>query len=634
MKYGFIKVCASAPALKVGDVSHNAQVIIEEIERAARAGVEILALPELSLCGYTCGDLLLDGTLLHACKRELLRVAEATAGKRILVFLGLPIVFNGKIYNCAAAVSDGRVLGLVPKTHIPNYGEFYEGRYFSSAPAGGYPISLDENITTYFSAKMLFCDEKYPEVCVAAEVCEDLWAAESPSVSHARAGAVIVVNLSASNEVVGKREYRHTLVSAQSGKEVCAYVYADAGIYESTSDAVFAGNHMVYENGTCLAEVKPFADGYVTAEVDAEYLLSERRRMNTFTARTQEGYVVERCAFLTDKLPERKFSRTPFVPREGLEERAELILNMQATALARRLGHTGSKTAVIGVSGGLDSALAFLVTVRAFELLKRDKSDIIAITMPGFGTTKDTKSNALALMEAMGATVRTVDITAAVLKHFEDIGHDRSCYDATYENAQARYRTMILMDVANQTGGIVVGTGDLSELALGWCTYNGDHMSMYAVNCSVPKTLVKSLVKYEGDRLGGKVKKTLDQVLATEISPELLPPDQAGKIAQKTEDLVGPYELHDFYLYHFLRRGASPSKIYCLAQLAFAGKYDKATIKKWFVNFYRRFFSQQFKRNCVPDGVKVGSVSLSPRADWRMPSDAQARLWLDEAESL
>ncbi len=634
MKYGFIKACACAPELKIGDVRYNAQKMIQEINRASKAGVEILAFPELSLCGYTCGDLLHSSTLTDACLSELLEIAAATQKIKMLVFVGLPFVFGGKLYNCAAAVANGRVLGLVPKTHLPDYGEFYESRFFAPAPANGCSVALKNGVKTYFSKNMLFCDERCPEYCVAAEICEDLWASESPSVRHAQAGAAVIVNLSASSETVGKREYRHTLAKAHSGKNLCAYVYADAGVCESTSDAVFSGNHLIYENGTLLCEAKPFSGMSAIAEIDVAYLLNERKRVNTFVSCPREEYVIGQCEFLSDALPERIFSRTPFVPECGVQERSELILCMQAHALARRLSHADAQTAVIGVSGGLDSALAFLVAVRAFDLLKIPRDRIIAVTMPGFGTTDRTKSNALSLMETMRATVKTVDIKSAVSIHFKDIGHDENKFDATYENAQARYRTMVLMDIANESGGIVIGTGDLSELALGWCTYNGDHMSMYSVNGSVPKTLVKSLVDFEGKRIGGAAKKILDAVLATEISPELLPPDCAGKIAQKTEDICGPYELHDFCLYHFLRRGASPAKIYHLAKLAFKGKYDGEIIKKWLAVFYRRFFSQQFKRNCMPDGVKIGSVSLSPRADWRMPSDAQARLWLEEVESL
>lgn len=657
MKYGFLRVAAASPALKVADPAYNAARIIEVIEQQAKKGTELLVFPELSLSGYTCGDLFLQKTLTDGCMRALMTVAEATAGKRMLVFVGLPVVFAGKLYNCAAGIAGGAVRGIVPKTHLPNYSEFYEQRHFSPAPKGTFLLSLPgvgehvlervppllrpEDYKTVFSTDLLFCDPAHPEVCVACEICEDLWVADAPSVRHAQAGATVIVNLSASNEVIGKREYRKTICAAQSGKCACAYVYADAGMGESTSDMVFAGNHLIYENGSLLAESAPFSGTVCEAEIDLEYLVNERKRMNTVRSSASEaaagGYHTESLSFLTDALPTlRTFSPLPFVPEEegARNERAELILNMQAHALAKRFAHTNAKTAVIGISGGLDSTLALLVTARAFDLLNKDRAGILAYTMPGFGTTGKTKNNSLALMQAMEVTAKTVPISGTVLRHFEDIEHDPAVLNATYENAQARYRTMILMNVANETGGLVIGTGDLSELALGWCTYNGDHMSMYAVNCSVPKTLVRHLVRAEARRLGGETAEILESILATEISPELLPPDAAGNIAQKTEDIIGPYELHDFYLYHVVRRGDSPEKVYFLAQRAFAGKYDAATLKKWLVNFYRRFFSQQFKRNCIPDGVKVGSVSLSPRADWRMPSDASAALWLEEAEKL
>ncbi len=640
MKYGFLRAAAVSPALKVADPAYNAARIAEAIAAHAQKGTELLVFPELSLSGYTCGDLFLQKQLTDGCVAGLLAVAAATEGKKMLVFVGLPVVSGGKLYNCAAAVSGGKVLGIVPKTHLPNYAEFYEQRHFAPAPKGHRLLKLAENVTVDFSTDILFCDAAHPEVCVACEICEDLWVSDAPSARHAAAGATVIVNLSASNETIGKREYRKTLVSAQSGRCACAYVYADAGMGESSSDLIFAGNHLIYENGALLGEAEPFSGGEVCADLDAEYLLNERRRMNTVRSLADgegDGYLRESVDIMSDAEPTLcALSSAPFVPAEEGErgERAQLILGMQAQALARRLAHTNAKTAVIGISGGLDSTLALLAAVRAFDLLKKDRKNIFAYTMPGFGTTGKTKGNSLALMEAMGVTARTVPISAAALKHFEDIGHDPKGLNAAYENAQARYRTMILMDVANETGGLVVGTGDLSELALGWCTYNGDYMSMYAVSCGVPKTLVKHLVRAEAKRLGGKTERILEDILATEISPELLPPDAAGNIAQKTEDIVGPYELHDFFLFRFLRRGDRPAKTLYLAERAFAGRYGRAELKKWLINFYRRFFSQQFKRNCVPDGVKVGSVSLSPRGDWRMPSDASAALWLDEAEKL
>ena len=641
MKYGFLRVAAASPALKVADPAYNAARIIEVIEQQAQKGTELLVFPELSLSGYTCGDLFLQKTLTDGCMRALMTVAEATKGKKMLVFVGLPVVCEGKLYNCAAGIANGKVEGIVPKTYLPNYNEFYEERHFSHGFEGEAYVRFPDGSFAPMSVNFLFTAQDFEELIVACELCEDIWVADPPSTRHAQRGAVVIVNLSASNETIGKREYRKTLLSSQSGRSLCAYVYADAGMDESTSDMVFAGNNMIYENGALLAESTPFSGEVCEAELDVDFLLAERRRLNTFKTCYERGlegrYFWTKADFWTDALPSlRAVSPTPFVPAEDSErnERAELILNMQAHALAKRFAHTNAKTAVIGISGGLDSTLALLVTARAFDLLKKDRAGILAYTMPGFGTTGKTKSNSLALMQAMGVTAKTVPISETVLKHFEDIAHDPAVLNATYENAQARYRTMILMNVANETGGLVIGTGDLSELALGWCTYNGDHMSMYAVNCSVPKTLVRHLVRAEARRLGGETAEILESILATEISPELLPPDAAGNIAQKTEDIIGPYELHDFYLYHVVRRGDSPAKVYFLAKRAFAGKYDAATLKKWLVNFYRRFFSQQFKRNCIPDGVKVGSVSLSPRADWRMPSDASAALWLEEAEKL
>ncbi len=635
MKYGFVKAAAASPELRVADPSFNAQKIIATIKEQAKAGVEILVFPELSLCGYTCGDLLLQKTLLNGCLTALKEIALATEKIKMLVFVGLPFELEGAVYNCAAAVANGEVKGIVPKTNLPDYGEFYEERWFSALPSDYecmyIPLWDDEFV--YFGNDLIF---EQGEVSVACEICEDLWAPDSPAIRLAVTKANIIVNLSASNETVGKREYRKTLLSAQSGKCVCAYVYADAGVSESTTDLVFAGNNFIYENGVCLAEAEPFSDEICTAEIDVGFLQNERRKINTFHDQNGQDYCRKDADFVGDgDLTLRKISQTPFVPEEEeLSERAELILNMQAHALARRLKTTCSKTAVIGVSGGLDSALALLVTARAFDLLKKSRKDILGYTMPCFGTTNETKNNSVQLMQAMGITSKTVNIAYTVNSHFKDIGHDPEKYNIVYENAQARYRTMVLMDVANETQGLVVGTGDLSELALGWCTYNGDHMSNYAVNCGVPKTLVKYLVRAEGKRLGGKTERVLESILATEISPELLPPDKGGKIAQKTEDIIGKYEINDFYLYSFLRRGDSPEKSLYLAERAFKGKYPREQLKNTLANFYRRFFSQQFKRNCVPDGVKVGSVCLSPRGDWRMPSDAEAALWLEEIEKL
>ena len=635
MKYGFVKAAAASPELRVADVKFNTLKIEEEIARQTAAGTEILVFPELSLCGYTCGDLFLQPLLVRSCRSALREITAFTKGIPMLVFAGLPVACGEKLYNCAAAICDGRVLGIVPKTHIPNYSEFYERRYFSPAPAGMSRVRLweGEEGEVPFGTDQLFADERIPGLAVACEICEDLWVGDPPSTRHAANGAAIVVNLSASDETIGKAEYRRMLVSAQSGKNLCAYVYADAGMGESTTDMVFAGHHLIAENGSVLAENKPFEGGCAAAEIDLAFLLSERRKITTFSASDGAGYVRTAASFAGEgELSLRKVSRTPFVPEESAElgRRAELILSMQAHALAKRLKHTGAGTAVIGISGGLDSSLALLVAARAFDLIEKPRKDILAVTMPGFGTTGRTYQNALRLIGCVGATCRTADISKSVLGHFKDIGHDPEKRDVTYENAQARMRTLILMDLANQTGGLVVGTGDLSELALGWCTYNGDHMSMYAVNSSVPKTLVRHLVRYEGKRAGGEEESVLSDILATEVSPELLPPDKDGKIAQKTEDIVGPYELHDFFLYRAIRCGDTPERVLYLAGYAFRGIYPRETLLFWLKNFYRRFFSQQFKRSCIPDGVKIGSVTLSPRADWRMPSDASASLWLEE----
>lgn len=635
MKHGFVKAAAASPDLRVADPAYNAKKIIEIIRAQAEKKTELLVFPELCVCGYTCGDLFLQKTLLDGCLAALKEIAEATKGNKMLVFVGLPFELqSGKLYNCAAALSNGEIKGLVPKTALPNYNEFYELRHFTGAPDDGETLYVLGGVP--FGKNLLFGDGKHGGIVVGCELCEDLWLPDPPSNALVAAGASIVVNLSASNELIGKREYRRTLLSAHSGKNICAYIYADAGVGESTSDMVFAGNNLIYENGVQLAETLPFSGEVAEAEIDVGFLLGERRKLNTFHERS--GALCKRIdvSFIGgEDLTLRKFPQLPFVPQgKELERRCGLILSMQASALAKRLQHTHAKTAVIGISGGLDSALALLVTARAFDLLGKSRREIIALTMPGFGTTGKTKNNAHSLMQAAGVTIRSVNIGCTVNRHFKDIGHDPDEHNSAYENAQARYRTMILMDIANETGGLVIGTGDLSELALGWCTYNGDHMSMYAVNASIPKTLVKSLVGYEANRLGGRMEIVLKSILGTEISPELLPPDENGNIAQKTEDLVGPYELADFFLYSFLRRGDPPAKTMYLAERAFGEKYDRATLKKWLVNFYRRFFSQQFKRSCMPDGVKVGSVSLSPRADWRMPSDASGALWIKQAEEL
>lgn len=636
MRYGFVKVCAATPKIRVADVNYNVDNIISAINESADNGSQITVFPELSVCGYTCGDLFNQTALLDAVDGGICRIKEATKGIKTLVFVGAPIRYADRLYNCAVAICDGKILGIVPKTHIPNYGEFYERRHFAKGFENCVLIDyLGESIA--FGTNLTFKAVNNPELVVGAEICEDLWAPCSPSNKLAQAGAKIIVNLSCSDETVGKADYRKDLVKVQSGKLVCGYVYCDAGDGESTTDMVFAGHNIICENGRVIAQSQLFKNGLTYGEIDVELLSSERRRMASGyfgdDSQTVDGWLqVPFTVAEGSKEIDRKFDPKPFVPSDGnlLSERTKLILEIQAKGLEKRLVHTNAKTAVIGISGGLDSSLALLVTRKAFLNLNKPLSDIIAITMPGFGTTPRTKNNSLKLIELIGATSKTIPISNSVLTHFNDIGHNPDDHDATYENAQARMRTMILMDVANQTGGLVVGTGDLSELALGWATYNGDHMSMYGVNCSVPKTLVKHLVRAEAEAIGGEVKDVLYDVLNTEISPELLPPDKYGNIAQKTEDLVGPYELHDFFLYNAVRYGFAPNKVRYMAEKAFKGVYTNEVIDKWIKSFYSRFFSQQFKRSCVPDGVKVGSLALSPRGDWRMPSDVVATLWKDD----
>lgn len=637
MKYGFVKVAAATPHIRVADTQFNTQQIVEQIALAGKEGAELVVFPELCVCGYTCGDLFGQDVLLNGCVAALKTIAQSTKDSNILVFVGVPYKTDGVLYNCAAVVNGGKVLALIPKRHLPNYAEFYEKRNFQPYKGENRTVVFDgEEIP--FGNKIVLRSEKDADFTVAAELCEDLWVPAPPSVSHALMGANIIVNLSASDETAGKAEYRRLIVGTQSGKTVSGYVYADAGEGESTTDMVFSGHNMICENGTLLAECRPFEDkGILYAEIDVHKLAFERRRINTFydtSSLSGYAFVPFRADGNWEKLT-RVPARLPFVPQgeQALGERAELILSIQAAGLKKRLEHTCAQSAVLGISGGLDSALALLVTVRAFDALKKERKDILAVTMPCFGTTKKTKDNALRLMHELGVTCRTVSIGDAVLQHFKDIGHDEKVRNAAYENAQARMRTMVLMDLANDHNGLVIGTGDLSELALGWATYNGDHMSMYAVNGSVPKTLVKFLIGHEAKRLGGEAGSALTDILNTEISPELLPPEN-GKIAQKTEELVGPYELHDYYLYYAVRWGFSPAKVFYLAKQTFAGVYEESVLKKWLVNFYKRFFSQQFKRSCLPDGAKVGSVSLSPRGDWRMPSDASVRLWMDELEKL
>jgi NAD+ synthase (glutamine-hydrolysing) len=635
MKHGFLKVAAATPSIRVADPVHNEAALARLAEEAATAGVRLLVFPELSLTAYTCGDLFLQQTLLQGAQAALLRLAEDTRSLDLLLITGLPVTWRGTLYNCAAILYRGEILGLVPKTHLPNYSEFYERRYFASgAQVRGRTIELGGREVP-FGTDLLFCHSTMPELRVGVEICEDLWTPCPPSTALAMAGATVIVNPSASDELVAKEEYRRQMIAAHSARLVCGYVYCNTGDGESTQDVVYTGQDLIYENGILLAESQA-TSGLTVSELDLQHLTHERRRMGYFHDDNASLREITWGGACSEAVLTRHIDRTPFVPAEEAlrSQRCEKILTLQALGLKKRLEHTHAGAAVIGVSGGLDSTLALLVAARAMDLCGRPRTDIIAVTMPCFGTTKRTRSNAEILSERLGVTLRTVDITKAVEQHFRDIGQNPETLDVTYENSQARERTQVLMDTANQAGGLVVGTGDLSELALGWATYNGDHMSMYGVNCSVPKTLVRYLVDYAARVCGDPaLSECLQAILATPVSPELLPAKD-GEISQKTEDLVGPYELHDFFLYHLIRFGETPDKVYRLAKYAFAGEYDDETIRRWLTTFCRRFFAQQFKRSCLPDGPKVGSVALSPRGDWRMPSDAVAALWLSSLESL
>ena len=636
MQYGFVKAAALSPALRVADCAYNAGQIIEALDGADREGVRLACLPELCLTGYTCGDLFLQETLLQGAETALARIVEASRRWNLIALVGLPARVDGKLYNCAAAVCGGRVLGLVPKSCLPNYTEFYEKRWFSPAPEEVREVACLGSAVP-FGARLLFQCRQLPAFCLAVELCEDLWAPQPPSTAHALAGATVIANLSASNETAGKAEYRQELVRGQSARLLCGYLYADAGLGESTTDMVFAAHNMIAENGQILAESEPFGTGQCVTELDLEHLAAERMRSTSF-APGAAGYTIVSFSLAPwETALTRTVSPSPFLPPEGAARarRCELILTMQAAGLARRIDHTGAKKAVIGISGGLDSCLALLAAVRAMERLGRPASDVLAVTMPCFGTTQRTRSNAEILCAELGVEFRQIDITGTVRSHFADIGQPEDLYDVTFENAQARVRTLELMDLANRENGLVVGTGDLSELALGWATYNGDHMSMYGVNAGVPKTLVRQIVRYAAGQAGeGELQRVLLDILDTPVSPELLPAAEDGEISQQTERLVGPYELHDFYLYYILRYGFGPGKVLKLAQAAFAGQYPNEVLLYWLRNFYRRFFSQQFKRSCLPDGPKIGPVTLSPRGDWRMPSDASAALWLAEVDEL
>ena len=637
MKDGFIRVAASTPEVKVADVEYNREQICCRIIEGRERGAKIMVFPELVLTGYTCGELFNQKPLLTKAREELKKLVDFTAGSDMLVFAGVPWEYNNKLYNTAAAIQDGELLALIPKMCLPNYSEFYELRYFN--PGFEKPVAVPwEDGYVLMGSKILFNCANVENLVVGAEICEDVWVLNPPSIGHASAGATVIVNCSASDETTGKSDYRRSLISGQSARLLCGYIYANAGEGESTQDLVFGGQNIIAENGTMLAESRRFENETVYADMDLERLECERRRMTTYQTAGRENYVfIDFSLHEYENRPERFIDPSPFVPQdeESRNRRCEEILSIQAMGLKKRLKHTGCRSAVIGISGGLDSTLALLVTVRAFDLLGLARDKIICVTMPCFGTTDRTYHNACYLTKKLGASLLEVDIKDAVANHFRDIGHDSSVHDVTYENSQARERTQVLMDIANKYNGMVIGTGDMSELALGWATYNGDHMSMYGVNSSVPKTLVRHLVRYFADTCGEKeLSEVLLDVLDTPVSPELLPPEKDGKIAQKTEDLVGPYELHDFYLYYILRYGYHPGKIYRLAVMAFEGVYDNAVILKWLKVFYRRFFSQQFKRSCLPDGPKVGSAAVSPRGDLRMPSDACSRLWLEELEQI
>ena len=636
MKQGFVKVASATPVIRVADPVYNAQVICGQMEEAVAHGAKVVVFPELCITGYTCGDLFLQNLLLEKAKEALLQIASRSAKLDAVILVGLPVEKDGRLYNVAAVLHRGNILGMVPKKNITSYAEFYEGRHFTAG---------EETVTEYrlgekqipFGTNLLFHCTELPELVIACEICEDLWVAEPPSTSHALSGATVIANLSASNETVSKDDYRILLVKSASARLLCGYIYTSAGEGESTQDLVFGGHDLIAENGTLLSQSERFSSGIVYADLDVFRIVGERRRMGTFGEKPKKDYrEVPFSLEMTETRLERRFAAHPFVPEDTAlrNRRCEDILSIQAYGLKKRYEHIGLKTAVLGISGGLDSTLALLVTVRTFDLLKLPRKGIIAVTMPCFGTTDRTYENACLLAKTLGTTLREVDIRNSVTAHFADIGQDTECHDVTYENGQARERTQVLMDIANKENALVIGTGDMSELALGWATYNGDHMSMYGVNAGVPKTLVRHLVAYYADTCeNDRLAEVLRDVLDTPVSPELLPPVE-GDIAQKTEDLVGPYELHDFFLYYMLRCGYAPDKVYRIAAETFSGKYSTETIKKWLKNFYKRFFAQQFKRSCLPDGPKVGSVALSPRGDLRMPSDACVRIWMDCVEKI
>lgn len=641
MNYGFVKVAAAVPAVKIADCKYNAEQIESLITIAEGKGVQIIAFPELSITAYSCGDLFAQQLLLQEAEMALLQIVNNTRQLNIISIVGIPVVSNSTLLNTAVVFQKGKILGVVPKTYLPNYKEFYEMRWFTSA------LNVKEETIRLcgqlvpLGAKLLFDS---PHTSFGIEICEDMWAPIPPSSALALGGAEIIFNLSADNEGIGKNAYLRSLISQQSARTLSGYVFSSCGFGESTTDIVFAGNGLIYENGTLLAASERFSlnEQLIISEIDIERLRAERRVNTTFAA-NQANCPAEKAIYISTEMVNNKeleltraINPHPFVPTgNALNERCEEIVAIQVAGLAKRLTHTNCRTVIVGISGGLDSTLALLVCIKTFDKLGLDRKGIVGITMPGFGTTDRTYHNAIDLMESLGVTIREISIKEACIQHFKDINHDIKIHDITYENSQARERTQILMDIANQMNGLVIGTGDLSELALGWATYNGDHMSNYGVNGSIPKTLVKYLVEWVArNEVDGNSGKTLLDIVDTPISPELIPADENGDIRQKTEDLVGPYELHDFYLYYFLRFGFRPAKIYYLARKAFDGKYADEVIKKWLTTFFRRFFNQQFKRSCLPDGPKVGSVALSPRGDWRMPSDASSATWLRECEAL
>ncbi len=636
-EYGYVKVGASTLELKVSDTIYNVQMIKKQIDEAVNKNIQIISFPELSITGYTCGDLFNQDILIDRSYEGLKDLVDYSKDKMIVIIVGSPIKCENKLYNCAVVINNGKILGIVPKTYIPNYNEFYEMRWFkSSNDLKIKEINLFNEIVP-IGVDLIFTSKLDDELKFGVEICEDVWGLYPKSNDYASSGASIIFNLSASNETIGKYDFRKELIKMQSVKTISGYVYSSSGINESSTDLLFSGSSLIYENGKLLSENNrfDFNSNLIYSDIDIKRLVNDRRKNTSFISNTDKEY--RNICFTTSKnnFISRKYSKYPFVPsnEEKREERCKEIINIQSSALAKRLKHTNIKKCVIGVSGGLDSTLAFLVIKKAFEKLKIDNKNIIAVTMPGFGTTNRTYENALDLIKINNATLKEIDIKKACLVHYSDIDQDINNHDITYENAQARERTKILMDIANKENALVIGTGDLSELALGWCTYNGDHMSMYSVNSSIPKTLVKYLVKYIADT-DKKNKKVLYDILSTPISPELLPADEKGNIKQITEDKIGPYILHDFYLYHFFRYGASPKKIYMLAVNTFENEYSKEEILKWLKVFIKRFFTQQFKRSCMPDGVKVGSISLSPRGDLRMPSDASYNIWIKELEEI